>query len=158
MQVRCFFDPKNSVLKFLVILFFIRITCVFWSSALFSYFSLTRVAFFLLLEFMLSFVFTNKSSIFSKDKNLGNKHVITQEETFSFLRENDFYTIILFLSYVKLKLNLVLNKFRFLNNELICSSLSKNLDKKSFTELGIILKQILSLKTLFVSKNKLIFN
>ena len=107
---------------------------------------------------MLFFVFTNKSSIFSKDKNLGNKHVITQEETFSFLRENDFYTIILFLSYVKLKLNLVLNKFRFLNNELICSSLSKNLDKKSFTELGIILKQILSLKTLFVSKNKLILN
>ena len=125
---------------------------------MFSYFSLTRVAFFLLLEIMLLFVFVNKSSIILKNENLGNKQIDTQEETFSFLRENDFYTIILFLSYLKLRVILVLNKFRFLNNDLICFNLSKNLDKRSFIKLNIILKQILSLKTLFVSMNKLILN
>lgn len=107
---------------------------------------------------MLLFVFVNKSSIILKNENLGNKQIDTQEETFSFLRENDFYTIILFLSYLKLRVILVFNKFRFLNNDLICFNLSKNLDKRSFIKLNIILKQILSLKTLFVSMNKLILN
>ena len=124
----------------------------------FSYFSTTRIAFFLLLEIMLFFVLVNKISIILKNKNLGNKQIDIQEETFSFFRENDFYTIILFLSYFQLREILVFNKIRFLNNVLICFNLSKNLDKRSFIKLNIILKQILSLKTLFVSMNKLILN
>ena len=107
---------------------------------------------------MLFFVLVNKISIILKNKNLGNKQIDIQEETFSFFRENDFYTIILFLSYFQLREILVFNKIRFLNNVLICFNLSKNLDKRSFIKLNIILKQILSLKTLFVSMNKLILN
>lgn len=107
---------------------------------------------------MLFFVLVNKISIILKNKNLGNKQIDIQEETFSFFKENDFYTIILFLSYFQLREILVFNKIRFLNNVLICFNLSKNLDKRSFIKLNIILKQILSLKTLFVSKNKLILN
>lgn len=94
---------------------------------------LKRKALFLLREILLSFVLikNNISNIF-KNKNLGNKQIVIQEETFSFNKEIDFYTLLLFLSNFKLKRQFSLLRLkceRTLVSFNLCLNLSKILDK-----------------------------
>lgn len=83
---------------------------------------LKRKLLFLLGEIKLYFfLIENKESNILKDKNLGNKQTVIQEETFSLLREIAFYKLLLFLSK--------LNKERIIVSLILCLNLSQILDK-----------------------------
>ncbi len=87
-----------------------------------------RISLFLLREILLFFV-----SNILKNKNLGNKQIVIQEETISFSKEIDFYTQLLFLINLKLKkvFNfLVSTKVRILILFSICLKLSKTFINK----------------------------
>ena len=111
---------------------------------------------FSLREALFNFVFikNNKRNTILNNKNLGNKQITTQEETFSFLKKIAFYTITLFLPYSNLRealFFLSLNYERMFYSILICSSLRETFDNKSFS----LVKHFS--KTNFVFKNKLCY-
>lgn len=102
---------------------------------MFNFFNKIRQTFFSLREILFIFVLFKTNNILN-NKNLGNKQIVFQEETFSQLREIDFYTIILFLLFLKLRqtfFSLSFSYERIFFNTSICFNLRETLFNKCFS-------------------------
>ena len=131
-----FQHPKILYSSFVIL--FIKNNLSFFEVLLLFNFTLKISLIFLLIKEVSFILFENKISNILKKKNLGNKQIVLQEETFSLLREIAFYTIILFLSKFKLRNLLVKLMFslitiyeRIIIIFLLCFSLRETLDNKS---------------------------